>query len=295
MPPRTLRLACSYLRVDVGGVPAIDGLTLASTGDHVLVLGAARALFEAAAGLRAAAHGDLRVEGIAPIEASRSRVVGCAPRDPPLPDAWTAFDYAAWSARLAGHGRTTAHALAKESLARLQIEPTGRTPLAAATQAVRRATVLAAAMATGAQTLLIEDPIAGLADDAGDALARSLVHFLGDRFSVIFAPRIALTSPLALAADEAIVIDGSEVAAQGAPAGIAAQAGAIAVRAVGHLGDFQRAIDARGGQARMSTAALLPAHVRVELGPLTARDVLQIAAECGTIVVELRPLARMFA
>jgi hypothetical protein len=35
--------------------------------------------------------------------------------------------------------------------------------------------------------------------------------------------------------------------------------------------------------------------VRVELGPIAARDVLRIAAESQAVVVELRPLARAFA
>src|SRR5580704_12086212 len=52
VPAPSPLLAASSLRVDVGGSPAVDGLTLATTGDRVLVLGAARALFEAAAGLR---------------------------------------------------------------------------------------------------------------------------------------------------------------------------------------------------------------------------------------------------
>jgi ABC-type multidrug transport system ATPase subunit len=289
------RLASSHLRVDVGGVPAIDGLTLLSTGDHVLVLGAARALFEAAAGLRPIAHGELLVEGRAAIESVRAGVVSCAPLDPPLPGAWTVLQYAAWSACLVGHDRATARELATEGLMRMQITSMANTKLAVAPLPVRRATVLAAALATGATTLLLEDPALGLPDEAGHLLARATARATDDRRTVVFAARVPLESPVALAADEAIVIDGSFVTAQGAPAEIAASERTLALRVHGKVDAFQRAVEARGGRALVATGAPPPVHVRVDLGPLCARDLLQIAAASDAVVLELRPLARPFA
>jgi ABC-type multidrug transport system ATPase subunit len=288
-------LASSHLRVDVGGVPAIDGLTLASTGDHVLVLGAARALFEAAAGLRRVSRGVLLIEGMMPSEAIRARVAACAPLDPPLPGKWTILQYAAWSARLAGHDRATAAALATEALARMQIESKAATRLEGAALAVRRAVVLAAALATGAATLLVEDPVAGLPGDTAHLLARATARAHDDRRTAIFAARVPLESPLALAADEAIVIDGSQVTVQGPPAEIAAAEGTFALRVQGNVEEFQRAVEARGGRTQVAIGAPAPVHMRVDLGPLVAGDLLRIAAESDTVVIELRPLARPFA
>src|ERR1700722_1964053 len=99
-------LSASSVRVDVDGVPALDGLSLATTGDKVLVLGAARALFEAAAGLRSVLRGDLGVDGRPPKEAAREAAVACAPLDPPLPGRWTLMQYVHWSARLVGYSRS---------------------------------------------------------------------------------------------------------------------------------------------------------------------------------------------
>ena len=45
------------LRVDVDGVPACDGLTLRTSGDRVLVLGAPRAFYEAVCGVRPVVRG----------------------------------------------------------------------------------------------------------------------------------------------------------------------------------------------------------------------------------------------
>ena len=290
-----LRLASSHLRVDVGGLPAIDGLTFAATGDHVLVLGAARALFEAAAGLRLIARGEILVEGRPPSTAIRDGVAACAPLDPPLPSKWTVLQYVGWSAGLAGHARGTAFALATEALARMKIESMTRTRLGAAPVAVRRAAVLAAALATGASTLLVEDPVAGLSGEAAHVLARAMVRAQEDRHTAMFAARVPLESPLALSADEAIVIEGSRVAAQGAPAEIAAAEGAFSLRVQGNVEAFRRAVEARGGRAQVATDAPAPVHVRVDLGPLIAVDLLRIAAESDAVVMELRPLARAFA
>jgi ABC-type multidrug transport system ATPase subunit len=291
----TALLAASGLRVDVGGFPAIDGLTLATTGDRVLVLGAARALFEAAAGLRASSRGVVLVEGASPGAAVGGGLVACAPLDPPMPPAWTVLQYVTWSARLSGHPKATARGLASEALDRLNLGRVGSTRLGAVAPATRRGTVLAAALATGARTLLVEDPLPGLPSDAAQAFARVVARALGEHRVAVFAGRIPLESPLALVADEALVIDGALVSAQGAPAELAASERTVAVRVHGDVAAFARAVDAGGGRAEVTVGAPPPVHVRVELGPLAARDLLRIAGECRATVVELRPLARSFA
>ncbi len=288
-------LAATSLRVDTWGVPAVDGLSFATTGERLLVLGAARALFEAAAGLRGIAHGELRVEGSGPAAAAREGKAACAPLDPPLPPKWTVAQYATWSARLAGHARSAAASLANDALERMQLAPMARTKLAAAAPAVRRGAVLAAALATGASTILIDDPTPGLADEAVRPLARVLARALADRRSAIFAARIALDSPLALAADEALVIEGSRVVAQGAPAEIAAAEKTLVVRVYGDAVAFARAVEEAGGRADVTAGAPSPAHVQVHLGSLDARDLLRIATDSSAVVVELRPLSRSFA
>ena len=85
------------------------------------MLGAARALFEAAAGLRAIARGELRVAGEEPLDAVRAGAVAGAPLDPPLPASWTVRQYVTWSARLAGHAPGTARALADEAIERMEL------------------------------------------------------------------------------------------------------------------------------------------------------------------------------
>lgn len=288
-------LEASHLRVDVGGAPAIDGLSLAAGGDHVLVLGAARALFGAAAGLRRVTRGDLLVDGRPAAQAVRAGAAACAPLDPPLPPSWSVLEYATWSARVAGQPRRAARELAGEALARMRLTAAAATRLSAAPPVVRRALGVAAALATGARVLLVEDPVGGLPDEAAHLLARTIARAVEDLRTAVFAGRVALESPLALAADEAVVIDGSHVVAQGAPGEIAAGERTLALRVLGDFEAFARAVDASGGRAQVSSGAPPAAHVRVDLGPLAARDLLRIAASSNAVVVELRPIARSFA
>ncbi|HEY1696746.1 MAG TPA: hypothetical protein VGG39_31505 [Polyangiaceae bacterium] len=288
-------LAASSLRVDVGGWPAIDGLSFATTGDHVLVLGAARALFEAAAGLRAPGRGEVLVDGSSPTVAVREGRMACAPRDPPMPRSWTHLQYVTWSARLAGHPRGTARAMALEALERLNLASMAKAKLLSATTAAKRGVVLAAAIATGAPVLFVEDPLTGLVPDAARAFARVVARAIGDRRTVLFAGRLPLESPLALGADEAVVVDGALVEAQGPPAEIAAAATTLSLQVHGDVAVFARAVEAAGGRATVTEGAPSPVHVRVELGPLAARDLVRIAAETNAVVLELRPLARAFA
>lgn len=283
------------LRIDVASTVAIDGLSLSSTGEWVLVLGAARALFEAAAGLRTPERGQIRIEGLGPAQAIGAGVVASATLDPPLPPRWTPRSYARWSASLAGHASGVAKSMAAEALARLELKSSADVRLSRATPAVKRATVIAAALATGATTLLVEDPLMDLAPEIRRPFARTIVRALAGRRVAFFAAHVALESPVGLAADEAIVVEGSEVAHQGPPAQLAASERALALRVSGNAAAFATAVCAAGatllGPVNGSTQTVL----RIDAGPLASRDLLRIALECRAVVLELYPIARAFA
>lgn len=288
-------LSASSVRVDVDGAPALDGLSLATSGERVLVLGAARALFQACAGLRSVRRGELQVDGLPPGAAVHEGRVACAPLDPPVPPRWTVLQYVTWSARLAGHSKAEGLRQAEGALELMQLGSSARSRLGAASLSLRRATVVAAALATGAPSLLLDDPLLALPDDSARAMARVVARALTGRRSVIFAGRIALESPLALAADEALVVDRSEVVAQGDPAQLAASERTLALRVDGDAAAFASAVEALGGRATVTPGAAPPVHVRIELGAITGRDLLRVAAETRAVVMELRPIDRAFA
>ncbi len=297
--PESVLVAASELRVDVNGAAVLDGITLTSTGEWVLALGAPRALFEAAAGLRAIVRGSLRVAGVASADAARTGVATGAPLDPPLPPRWTVREYVQWSARLSGHSRNAAEAHAAEALGRLELGPYASVHLGTAAIPIRRGAVLAAALSSGARVLLIEDPTVGLGDDVAHAFARRIVLALADRRVIFFAARIPLESPLALAADEAFVLRGSHLAAQGAPAEIAAAERSFSLAVAGDFRAFASALLAEGASLLTpipdGPASEGAARIAVHLGPLGTSDVLRLAAAHQATVVDLRPIAGAFA
>jgi ABC-type multidrug transport system ATPase subunit len=241
-------------------------------------------------------RGELRVSGEAPLDALRTRVAAGASLDPPMPPDWTVLHYVVWSARLAGHARATSRALADEAIERMRLSPHVGAKLRTIAVPARRAAVIAGAIATGATTLLIEDPLDGLVVETARSFARIIVQAVADRRSAVFASRVPLDSPLALAADEAIVLDGSHVAAQGAPAEIAAGESAFVLRIGGDARAFVDAVTAQGGRVLGDpTSATSQSQMTVDLGVLGTRDVLRIAAASNAVVLELRPISRAFA
>jgi ABC-2 type transport system ATP-binding protein len=276
------------LRIDVDGVPACDGLAFRTRGDRVIVLGAPRALFEALAGLRPVIRGALRVRGSAVSAVVQDRVVAGAPLDPPLPPKWTALEYVIWSARLAGHTANDARALAKEAIARVQLGALAAQPLVRVPSHARRGVVIAAALATDAQVMVVEDPLANLAEEVARTWARILVQALEERPWVVLAGRVSLTSPLAMNAEEALIVSGSRLDAQGPPAEIAAADHRFVARIHGPLDALLEKLTARG--ARMDVQG---AQVLLDLGEsVTTADLLGMAAEADVTIVEMVPVAR---
>ncbi|HEY2518144.1 MAG TPA: hypothetical protein VGI39_45050 [Polyangiaceae bacterium] len=289
-------LSARDLRIDEHGVASVDGLTLATHAKRVVLVGAGRALFEAACGVLKPARGSLEVQGMPAAEALAMGNVAGAPRDPPLPADWTPLAYATWSARLTGLGSAEAGARAAGALEKVGVRSEGRALLRGATLALRRATVLAAALATGARVILLEDPSPSLDDEAAAIMLAAFVRALEGQAWALFAPRAPLTSPLIAAAEEALVFAGSSVVEQGAPSALAAKARRYAVDAQGDGQALAAKVAARGFVVEPVFTAPGCARFVVELPPGgSTRDLFACAEEAGAIVVELRPIARAFA
>ena len=281
-------LLAEDLRVDVDGVPAHDGLTLRTSGERVLVLGAPRALFEALAGLRPVRRGSLRVRGTGAATAVVAGVVAAAPLDPPLPPKWTAIEYVTWSARLSGRTARDARGLATKAIARVQLGAIATQPLAPMVAHARRGVVVAAALATQPQVMILEDPLRGLPEETARTWAEILVSALEELPWAVLASHIALTSPLAIATDEALVVSSSRVDAQGPPAEIAAAHHRYVARIHGGLEALAAKLAERGARIDVQGAQVL-----LDLGEsLTTAELLRMAGETDVTIVEMVPVAR---
>lgn len=277
--------------MDAHSLPVCDGLSFATTGERVVVLGAPGIVFAAATGLASITRGSLEVRGRAPADAVRAALVAGAAHEPPLPPKWKLGEYVAWSARLAG--ATSPARRAAEAIAELKLDALATTPLGKLVPHARRAAVVASALATGAETLLLEDPLGGLPDDLATAFAELLVGALASRSWLVFAPRMPLGLALAGAADEAIVVgNGMRVDAQGAPRALAADARRFVGRIDGAPDKVAGAVAEAGGSVEAHGAS----HVVLELGPtLTTAGFFAICAAADVAVLELVPAVHAFA
>ena len=286
MPDPVLQI--DDVRVDVSGVPEVDGLSVQSTSNRIALLGANQALFDALRGVRAPSRGRIAIAGKDPRALLRAGALASAPLDPAMPAKWTAHTYASWCARLAGRPTTAAEKESETRLQELGVDP--RMVLGKAPVEIRRAVVLAGAIATGASSIVIADPGSGLAPSIGRQIGKSAIKALEGKSWVLFAATLPIASPFALEVEEAFVVRGSRVLAQGAPAEIASLDRAYTVRAIGDIAAFARLVEEAGGRVTARGEQLA-----VDLGAeLEVRDLFALAEDAKAAVVEVVPLGRAF-
>lgn len=279
------------LRVDVGASPLVEGVSFTTSGRAVAVLGAPRALFEACAAMRPVTSGTLRIRDLSPSDAAKRALAAGAPLDPELPAKWTVREYLRWSARLVGHDASHAARNAEGALELLRIEREASTTLGAAPVHIKRATVIGAAIATGAELVFVEDPSPGLPDDLARSLSRFVAQALDERAFVLFAGRLPLTSPFAHRTEEAFMYQNGTMVG-GAPAELATREQSFRVRASGDLDRLAAALLEKGAKVEAHPES---SELVVELGDLATRDVFALAEGNDAVVLELVPVAAAFA
>jgi ABC-type multidrug transport system ATPase subunit len=159
--------------------------------------------------------------------------------------------------------------------------------LGAADQAVKRAAMIAAALATGAGTLLVEDFTSGMPDAAARSLARLFVTACKGRRWILFAGQLALASPLGLHADEAWLFVDGRLVASGPPAEIATRDRCFSVRTRGDGEALASRLRERGATVE-SDADCLTVTLPEEL---TTLDLVRIATAQNVLVLELLPVS----
>ena len=283
-------LHADNVRVD-DGVPVVEGLTIETTGTNVAIVGAARALFEAVCGVRPVTRGTLRICGMSPRDALRAGAIASAPIDVPVPARWTVLEFARENARLAGQAKSTADKLAKDALHAMQLDAYATKKLAAVDMPVKRAAMIAAALATGAGAIVVEDFTAGLPDAAARSLSKLFVAACEGRRWVVFAGRLALSSPLGLHADEALLFAGGRFVCAGLPAEIASRERTYTVRTSGEAEPFAAKLRERGAHVEAVGSALTVTMPE----DFATHELVALARDSNVIVLELLPLSGALA
>jgi ABC-2 type transport system ATP-binding protein len=316
-------LLAEETRIAVDGVVVVDRLSLLTTGDHVLFAGDPSALFAALSGVplssrrgarpvltgkaaRAAnAHlddldeelpgeayvvaGALHLAGRNVAEGAHVAIMGAAPLDPPLPPGWTAEEYVAWGARLAGARRGVAVDLAAQALARTGLLPARKRLTSVLSQAERRALVLAQAIVTAPEVLIAESPLAGLEGAAATFVLDALVQATEGRRAVFSVTRIDPSSPegrLARASSHVVVLAGGDIALEGTPSELFSGVRVYSITVHKNAEQLRaelasRGIPLRGGPHRFS--------IELPVGG-TTRDIIAAAHTARAAIVEMVPL-----
>jgi ABC-type multidrug transport system ATPase subunit len=283
-------LHADSVRVD-DGVPVVENLTIETVGTNVAIVGAARALFEAVCGVRPVTRGTLRVCGMSPRDALRAGAMASAPIDVAVPAKWTVHDLARENARLAGQAKGAANKLAKDALHAMQLDAYATKKLSAVDAPVKRAAMIAAALATGAGAIVVEDFTAGLPDAAARSLSKLFVAACEGRRWIVFAGRLALSSPIGLHADEALLFVGGRFVCAGLPAEIASRERTYTVRTSGAAEPFAAKLRERGAHVEGAGAVLT---VTMPEG-LATHELVALARDANVVVLELLPLSGALA
>jgi len=283
-------LEAKDLRIDTRDATALAGFTAIMGGNHGVIVGAPGALFLAAAGLLAPAAGSLRVAGVDPEQGLRQSVIAAAPLDPPLPARFTARKYVECSAALAGLDRRAASAAADRALTALQMGAVADKPIGSSVAHARRATVVAAALATGARTVLLQDPTVGLPDDAAQVFGETLLGATSGCRTLLFVGQGQLDSPLVRRATSALTFAAGRLLAQGSPEDLAAQSSRVQARVVGNADALTEALAGLGLAPEWVGDTVI-----LELGERSTLDVLRAAVGADCVITELRRISSAWA
>ncbi len=281
-------LVADNVRIDSGGAPVVEQLTVKTAGANVVVLGAPGVLFQSCAGLLDVTSGTLRIAGRSPRDGVRAGAIASAPSDGAFPARWTVQQLAHESARLAGHSKRETKHLAMAAIRALQLDALGRTRLGVAEPAVRRAAVLAAALATGAETIIVSDFTKGLPDGAARSLARLFVAACAKRRWILFAGQLSLSSPLGLHADEALLFAGARLVSAGPPAEIATRDRTYSLRTSGDAATFATQLRELGVVVEGADAHALTVTLPEALSTL---ELVTMARASKVVVLELLPVS----
>ncbi len=266
-------------------VLASVGFTLA--GSRAVVVGAPAVLFDALVGVVAPSAGTLDRHGHSPIDAGRM---------PAYPPRWTVLEWLGWRLRLVGVPAAAGRdALGAFGLAAHGVTLVSKTPLL-----VRRALPLIAAIAAAPQIreplLVLDDAFTGLDDPEAHELAATFVSATATASCAWIAllPVLPLRSPLALAADDVLVLDAGEIVAQGSALEVLAGERGYVVRVLGSAIAWPekleelgiRLVSQRDFVRDGDTGRELTVAFEGERGP---RDLFALSADSGDVILELFP------
>ncbi|RLB64662.1 MAG: ABC transporter ATP-binding protein [Deltaproteobacteria bacterium] len=288
-------------RIAIGDSTMMDGLSLRTRGDRVLLIGSAEALVAAISGspggddqttaspVARVVSGSLRVAGADVAAREHVGLCGVAPLDPPMPLRWTVQEYLSWGARLGGARRRQAKALALAALERLGLTDLRRRRLKALARHERRALAVTLAIVTNPSVIVLEDPLAKLDESDVTAVMAVMAQAAVGRAVILSMPHLSPRSPaahLARTATDICVFRGGELLLVAEPATLFDNAAIYEITVKRGAAALRRTLAEQGLELHGG-----PEHFSLSLpkgrGP---SDVLAAAAQARAAVTSCIPL-----
>lgn len=188
-------LQAENLRIDLEGVIALERTSFRTEGSSLALAGEVTALMSALAGIAKPMAGSLRLFGRDVGKGEHLEIVGLAPLDPPLPPKWTALDYVAWSARLAGIPKSSSKRLSRDALASLDASSLSEVELGRLGVAERRVVLLAHAIVAAPKVVIASMPLANLEGAAAEYVLRAFERATQERAFIASVSRLDPASP----------------------------------------------------------------------------------------------------
>ncbi len=273
-------LICESARIDADGAPLLEGLSCTAVGPRVALVGDFSALFLLLAARAQVASGSVRILGRDAERAVPNGVVGLALADPPLPIRWKTVDYLTESAALLGHPAKQSRALANQVLTRLSLAPLADRRLEALSLVERRSVQVAHALLGEPEVLAVQDPLAGLGDQAQQHLVKILDLAADGRSLIASTPNLAPAGrerALVDRADAVLVLEAGTLVGSGGPARALTDGRRYRVTATKNAGALAQRLGEQGHRVEI-------AH---PVDDAVARDPELLSRQVALLVVEL--------
>src|SRR6266850_819783 len=219
------------VRKEYGGLVAVEDLTFAVDRGEILgVLGPNGAgkttAIRVLTTILAPTRGTFVVAGVPHTRpADIRRQIGVLPESAGYPELQTGEEYVRYHARLFGHSRASARAVAHTLLAEAGLRERGRSPIGSYSRGMRQRLGIARALVNEPQVVVLDEPTLGL-DPAGQRQVLALVRRIARERGATVLLSTHLLAEVEETCSRVLILNRGRVAAQGTVAEVSRQAAA---------------------------------------------------------------------
>lgn len=219
------------VRKEYGGLVAVEDLTFAVERGQILgVLGPNGAgktsAIRVLTTILAPTRGTFAVAGVPNTRpADIRRQIGVLPESPGYPERQTGAEYLRYHARLFGHGRESARAVAAALLAEAGLSSSARAPIGSYSRGMRQRLGIARSLVNEPQVLFLDEPTLGL-DPSGQRQVLSLVRRIARERGATVLLSTHLLGEVEEICSRVLILNCGRVAAEGTVAEVSRQAAA---------------------------------------------------------------------